>query len=75
MPIEWWSDVIRSIDSKIKLIAEAYGYGSITFEATIAKGQVRDLVFKDKVRVRQRVPVDSLFKETQKGDLTTKPKP
>lgn len=54
MPPSWWGEVIGNLDNKIRLIAENYGFGSITFEATVAKGKVKDVVFKDKVRVRQK---------------------
>lgn len=69
MPIEWWSDVVKAMDGKIKLISENYGFGSITFEATIIKGRVKDLVFKDKIRVRQQV-----LKPQDPQNLTQKPK-
>jgi hypothetical protein len=64
MPPEWWSDIVRALDSKLRFISETYGYGATTLEIRIHDKNVKRLRFNDDVTINYKPG----------GNLTPKPK-
>jgi len=52
LPMEFWSQIVQTMDLKSKSISEVYGYGKITMTFVVFNGKVKDVVFNDEVRVR-----------------------
>lgn len=56
-PIEFWSDLVRILDGRVKQTAEVYGFGEVRLRLVIKGGIVRDVVFSEEVSVRQNEKV------------------
>lgn len=56
LPMEFWTQMVRTMDDKVKNVASIYGYGKIGFTVILFNGKVKDIVFNDEVRVRQNEP-------------------
>jgi hypothetical protein len=52
LPMEFWSQIVQTMDLKSRSISEVYGYGKITMTFVVFNGKVKDVVFNDEVRVR-----------------------
>ena len=52
LPMEFWSQIITTLDKKTRDVANVYGYGKISTTFTIYNGKIKDVVFNDEVRVR-----------------------
>jgi hypothetical protein len=52
LPMEFWSQIVKTMDLKSKSISQVYGYGKITMTFVVFNGKVKDVVFNDEVRVR-----------------------
>lgn len=63
-PIAFWSDVIKTLDNRIKIIAQAQRFGETGVNIIVKHGKVVDVIFKEEVRIRQDVKDD---KQTQKN--------
>lgn len=54
MSLAWWSDIIRTLDSKVHGMSKVGAYGSISLEIVIQNGKTKDIVFSDKLKLRQK---------------------
>lgn len=52
LPIAFWSQIIKTMDTKAQSISQVYGYGKITMEFVVFNGNVKDVIFNDEVRIR-----------------------
>lgn len=52
VPIEYWSQVLMTLDKKVETIATAYGYGEVSVRITIQNGKVIYTIFQDEIRVK-----------------------
>lgn len=52
LPIAFWSQIIKTMDTKAHSISQVYGYGKITMEFVVFNGHVKDVIFNDEVRIR-----------------------
>ena len=52
LPVEFWSQIITTLDKKTRDISKVYGYGKISTTFTIYNGKIKDVVFNDEVRIR-----------------------
>ena len=53
-PIEFWSDKIKLLDDRVKLIANTFGFGKVGLEIILKHGKVIDVTFTEEVTVRQK---------------------
>lgn len=52
-PIEFWSDKVKFLDDRVKLIANTYGFGRIGLELIMKHGKIIDVTFSEEITVRQ----------------------
>ena len=52
-PIDFWSDLIRILDGRVKQTAEVYGFGEVRLRLVIKGGVIKDVIFSEEVSVRQ----------------------
>lgn len=52
--IEFWSDIIKVLDGRVKQIATTYGFGEVSVKLDIRHGEVLDVTFSEQVTVRQK---------------------
>lgn len=52
-PIEFWAEVLMTLDKKIEFIKTQYGYGRVNMSVIIQRGQVFEVVYTDEVRTRK----------------------
>jgi len=52
-PIEFWGDKIKLLDNRAREIANTFGFGKIGLELIIKHGKIIDVVFTEKITVRQ----------------------
>lgn len=62
-PLEFWSDLIKILDGRIKQTAEVYGYGEVKLKLVVRGGKIRDVVFSEEVSVRQDEKVQENARE------------
>jgi hypothetical protein len=62
-PIEFWSDLIKILDGRVKQTAEVYGFGEVRLKLVIRGGMIRDVVFSEEVSVRQNEKVQKNARE------------
>ena len=53
-PIEFWSDIIKVLDGRVKTISTTYGFGEVALKLVIRGGNVKDVTFLEEVSVRQK---------------------
>jgi len=53
MPLKFWSQVMVTLDKKISTLADNSGYGSVNLEVIVKRGDVQDVIFSDRVQIRQ----------------------
>jgi len=53
-PIEFWSEKIRLLDDRIRLVSNTFGFGKVGLELIIKHGRIIDVVFTEKITVRQK---------------------
>ena len=66
LPLTFWSQIIKTMDTKAEAISQVYGYGKIKMEFIVFNGHVKDVVFKDEVRIRPDWKSPELKKDLQK---------
>lgn len=52
-PIEFWSEKIKLLDDRLKLIANTFGFGKIGLEIVLKHGKIIDVIFREEIAVRQ----------------------
>jgi hypothetical protein len=52
-PLEFWSDIVKVMDGRIKQIATTYGFGAVNLKILIKHGKVQVVTFSEEVSVRQ----------------------
>lgn len=52
-PIEFWSDIIKVLDGRVKQISTAYGFGEVNLRLVIRQAKIKDVTFSEEVTVRQ----------------------
>ena len=52
MPIEFWSEVLMTLDKKIQAVAQIYGFGKVSLTVSITNGGITEVSFDDNIRIR-----------------------
>ena len=52
LPMDFWSQMVQTMDTKSRSLSEVYGFGKITMTFVFFNGKVKDVVFNDEVRLR-----------------------
>lgn len=55
LPIEWWSKILGTLDKKIASMSAGSGYGSVKMEVVIRDGKIKDTIFTDEIRWREKI--------------------
>lgn len=53
-PVEWWSEKIKLLDDRVKLVANTFGFGKVGLELIMKHGKVIDVTFTEEITVRQK---------------------
>lgn len=53
-PIEFWSEKIKLLDDRLKLIANTFGFGKVGLTLIMKHGKVIDVTFTEEITVRQK---------------------
>jgi hypothetical protein len=53
-PIEFWSEKIKLLDDRVKLIANTFGFGKVGLTLILKHGKVIDVTFSEEITVRQK---------------------
>ena len=57
LPLAFWSKIMLTLDRKIHSMADIYGFGSVSLQIVVRGGAVKDIVFSDEVRVREKTNI------------------
>jgi len=52
--IKFWSENIKLLDDRVKLIANTFGFGKVGLELIIKHGKIIDVTFTEEITVRQK---------------------
>jgi len=52
VPIEFWTNILMTLDKKVEVISQQYGYGKVNLQLTIQNGCITQTIFTDEVIVR-----------------------
>ena len=52
LPVNFWSTILASLDSKVQALSESYGFGEVSLKLIIHRGKVTEIYFNDEVRIR-----------------------
>lgn len=64
-PVEWWSEKIKLLDDRVKLIANTFGFGEVGMKLIMKHGKIIDVTYTEKITVRQ-TDKDAKSKEKKK---------
>jgi len=53
-PIEFWSDIIKIVDGRVKEIATTYGFGEVTVKLKVRDNDIKIVTFSEEVSVKQK---------------------
>lgn len=53
-PIEFWSEKIKLLDDRVRLISNTFGFGKVGLELIIKHGKIIDVTFTEEITVRQK---------------------
>jgi hypothetical protein len=53
-PLEFWSDKVKLLDDRVRLLANTFGFGKVGLELIVRHGKVIDVTFTEVVTVRQK---------------------
>ena len=53
-PIEFWSEKIRFLDDRVRLISNTFGFCKVGLELIIKHGKIIDVTFTEEITVRQK---------------------
>ena len=67
LPVNFWSTILASLDSKVQALSESYGFGEVSLKLIIHRGKVTEIYFNDEVRIRGLV---EQFDKPEKKNLT-----
>lgn len=51
--ITYWSKILVTLDSKLEMICQKYGYGEIGLTIIIHNGKIMYTLFKDEIKVKE----------------------
>jgi hypothetical protein len=52
-PVEFWADITRVADNRVKQIATSYGFGEVNIKLTIKHGDVVFVTYGEEVAIKQ----------------------
>ena len=52
--VEFWSDIIKILDGRVKEISTTYGFGEVNLRLVIRQSKIKDVIFAEEVMVRQK---------------------
>ena len=67
LPISFLSSIAASLDSKVQVLSETYGFGKVSVTLVIHRGKVSETYFNDEVRIRGLL---EQYEKPDKTDLT-----
>jgi len=53
-PIEFWSEKIKLLDDRVRLISSTFGFGRVGLDLIIKHGKIIDVTFSEEITVRQK---------------------
>jgi len=52
LPLNFWSEILITLDKKLQALSTGYGYGSVKITITVHDGEVKEVMFDDNIRIR-----------------------
>ena len=67
MPLEFWSEILITLDKKTQAIAQTYGFGKVSLTLSITNGGITEVSFDDQIKIRGLVEKAKLHSESIKS--------
>ena len=66
MPLDFWSEILMTLDKKTQGVAKIYGFGKVTLVITINNGGISSINFGEDVRIQGQDLTDKAKKLSPK---------